>query len=115
MSVHSRFRSMPRGLLALAAGAFLLLSVGCGYGHNHYRGGYPGYYGGGHGYSDDAFQLGFRDGLRHGAEDRREGLDFNFEHDRRFQNGISYDRYVNQQYRDGYVKGYQQGYYGGRY
>jgi hypothetical protein len=90
--------------------------VACGgYGHNYgdygrygYRNG-SGYYQG----SRDAFNYGYREGYEHGVSDRRHREDFNYSHDGKFRSGISSNEYVNQQFRQGYVRGYEQGYYGG--
>ncbi len=90
------------------------LFVACGGYHHDY--GYPGY-----GYSSsyyqgsrEAFNYGYREGYDHGVSDRRHGDDFNYSHDGKFRHGISSNDYVNQQFRQGYVRGYEQGYYGGR-
>jgi hypothetical protein len=96
----------------MLAGVFLACSSG--YGHRSGYG-YPYGYGNNSGYqSRDAFNYGYREGYEHGVSDRRHGEDFNYSHDSKFRNGISNDRYINDQFRQGYYRGYQEGYYGNR-
>lgn len=87
--------------------------VGCysGYGHDRY--GRPPY-GGGYGYRVDPYRVGYERGFEHGLSDRRNGRDFNFEHDSEFRRGYG-DRYTTERFRSGYVRGYEEGYYGRRY
>jgi hypothetical protein len=88
----------------------MLAACGPKYGYHQDR-----YYSG---YNDsrDAYNTGYRRGYDHGREDRRAGLNFDFDHDPVFRNGISRDSYINDRFRQGYVRGYQDGYgYGRRY
>lgn len=105
-------------LVVLAVSAFVACgpSYHHGYGEHYNQGNY------GYGSSTEAaraYDYGYKEGREHGYSDRRAGEDFQYSHDRRFQEGISRDRYVNDRFREGYVRGYQDGYYGrggyGRY
>lgn len=59
---------------------------------------------------DEAYELGYREGLTHGIADREMGLSFDYRHDHRFRTGISFDSYVNAEFRSGYIEGYTDGY-----
>jgi len=59
---------------------------------------------------EEAFRFGYEEGYRHGVADSEMGLEFNYSHSHRFQSGISYNSYVNANFRSGYVDGYKDGY-----
>ena len=59
---------------------------------------------------EEAYDLGYREGLTHGMADREMGLSFDYRHDHRFRSGISFDSYVNAEFRSGYIEGYKDGY-----
>jgi hypothetical protein len=59
----------------------------------------------------EAYQFGYEEGYKHGLTDREAGLDFNYHHSHEFQSGISYNSYVNENFRAGYSEGYSDGYY----
>lgn len=61
-------------------------------------------------YADSAYQIGYEEGFRHGLNDKQAGVDFNYEHSYRFQQGISNNTYTNSQFREGYKDGYVEGY-----
>jgi hypothetical protein len=71
---------------------------------------------GSYGYQSEreAFETGYRRGYDHGWSDRRNGEGFNYQHDEVFRRGISRDEYINNRFRQGYVRGYENGYHGSR-
>lgn len=107
-----------RGTRILAAG---LLAAGIGIGapacaaHAYYETGQPRYA------PDDfarrAYDNGFRDGARHGADDARSRRDYRFDRDRDFRRGDDgYHRefgdrdFYRREFRRGYEAGYADGY-----
>lgn len=91
--------------------------LGCGPQYAYYGQGYRGHH---DGYQSspyqarEAYDAGYQRGYEHGSADRRGRLSFDFDHDEVFRRGVSNDRYVNEQFRSGYARGYGDGYYGGR-
>jgi hypothetical protein len=59
---------------------------------------------------DEAFRFGYEEGYQHGVADSEKGLEFNYAHSHRFQSGISYNSYVDSNFRSGYIDGYKDGY-----
>jgi len=86
---------------------------GYDYDHSRYYG--SSYYGHRDYSPQQAAQIGYRDGYDHGISDRQSRNSYDYDHDRRYRDGISSDSYVNRYYRDAYARGYSEGYYGNHY
>jgi hypothetical protein len=106
---------LSRRITLIAAGVALVASLAaCSshYGYPHY-GGYN--YGDGYRSDRQTYDAGYRRGYDHGASDRRYGYRYCYDDDDLFRRGISRDSYVNNEFRQAYVRGYQAGYYGERH
>jgi cbb3-type cytochrome oxidase subunit 3 len=56
----------------------------------------------------EAYQVGYKEGYNHGVTDR--DMNTTYDYQRNFSSGLTYDSYVNQNYRDGFHQGYTDGF-----